>query len=193
MSNSIDFYEKNAQDFYNDTVSVDMSELYHRFLPLVPKNGLILDAGCGSGRDAFAFKELGYRVTAFDASERLCELASATISEPVLCARFDEISWQGGFDAVWACASLLHVKQSELPASVLSLVKALKPGGVMYCSFKLGDQERVKGDRSFTDMTDQSFRALVDKLCPRADIEIWITNDQRPERDEQWLNAILKL
>lgn len=188
-----DYYEQNAQDFYDSTVSVDMSELYDRFLPLVPAGGAILDAGCGSGRDAYLFKNRGYEVTAFDASEGLCKLASAQLSESVVCMRFSEIEWQGAFDAVWACASLLHVPKAELSESISLLLKALKPGGVMYCSFKLGDHERELGGRFFTDMTDQSFRELMSDIKPDADVETWITEDQRPDRDERWLNVIVRL
>jgi ubiquinone/menaquinone biosynthesis C-methylase UbiE len=42
-----------------------MAPLYTRFLARIPAGGHILDAGCGSGRDALAFRKLGYAVTAF--------------------------------------------------------------------------------------------------------------------------------
>jgi hypothetical protein len=36
-----------------------MAPLYARFLARIPAGGHILDAGCGSGRDALAFRRLG--------------------------------------------------------------------------------------------------------------------------------------
>jgi len=48
-----------------------MSAIHERFLQAIPAGGNILDAGCGSGRDAKAFKELGYRIIAFTASREL--------------------------------------------------------------------------------------------------------------------------
>ena len=186
-----DYYEQNAQGFFNGTVEVDMSVLYNRFLPLVPEGGSILDAGCGSGRDALFFKNKGYEVTAFDASETLCKLASVLLNQTVECMRFNEITRQGEFDAVWACASLLHVPRAELSGSISALIGSLKPDGVMYCSFKLGDEERESGGRFFTDMTDTSFRALMSDIRPDVQIETWITEDQRPDRNESWLNALV--
>lgn len=186
-----DYYEQNAQDFFDGTVSVDMSELYDRFLPLVPAGGLILDAGCGSGRDALSFQNKGYKVTAFDASETLCKLASGLLDQAVECMRFNELKRQGEFDAVWACASLLHVPRAELPGSIAALIESLKPDGVMYCSFKLGEEERESGGRFFTDMTEGSFRSLMSEISPDADVETWITEDQRPDRNEHWLNALI--
>jgi 2-polyprenyl-3-methyl-5-hydroxy-6-metoxy-1,4-benzoquinol methylase len=186
-----DYYEQNAQDFFDGTVEVDMSVLYDRFLPLVPEGGSVLDAGCGSGRDGLFFKSKGYKITAFDASETLCELASELLNQTVECMRFNEIRRQGEFDAVWACASLLHVPRAELSDSISALISSLKPGGVMYCSFKLGDEEREHDGRFFTDMTEESFRSLMSEVSPEAEVETWITEDQRPDRNESWLNALV--
>jgi 2-polyprenyl-3-methyl-5-hydroxy-6-metoxy-1,4-benzoquinol methylase len=188
-----DYYEQNAQDFFDGTVEVDMSVLYDRFLPLVPEGGSVLDAGCGSGRDGLFFKSKGYKITAFDASETLCELASELLNQTVECMRFNEIRRQGEFDAVWACASLLHVPRAELSGSISALISSLKPDGVMYCSFKLGEEEREHDGRFFTDMTEESFRLLMSDISPDAEIETWITEDQRPDRNESWLNTLVKL
>ena len=70
------YYTENATEFFRETVDVDMTPLYDRFLPLIPAGGHILDAGCGSGRDARYFLDRGYRITAFDASSELAALAT---------------------------------------------------------------------------------------------------------------------
>ena len=72
----MNYYDINCQDFFDNTVNTDMGQHYDEFLKIIPKNGKILDAGCGSGRDTFNFKSLGYTVTAIDGSKKMCELAS---------------------------------------------------------------------------------------------------------------------
>ena len=42
----------------------------------LPKDAVILDFGCGSGRDTRYFLKKGYHVDATDGSENLCALAS---------------------------------------------------------------------------------------------------------------------
>lgn len=54
-----EYYQINAQDFYKNTVEVNMSSLYEKYLP---RKTAILDVVCGSGRDTKAFLELGYDV-----------------------------------------------------------------------------------------------------------------------------------
>ncbi len=191
MTDSIEYYDQNAQEFFDGTVGVDMSELYDRFLPLVPDGGSILDAGCGSGRDAVAFQSKGYEVTAFDASRSLCELASEQLGKPVHCLRFEEIEWQRAFDGVWACASLLHVQRANLKEAFEVLLGSLKPKGVMYCSFKLGDKGRSENGRIFTDMTAYELQRVLKDIFPDLTLEIWVTEDQRPNRSESWLNALI--
>jgi len=42
------YYDNNAQDFYDSTIVINMQTLYGQFLPLLPAGGSILDAGCGA-------------------------------------------------------------------------------------------------------------------------------------------------
>ena len=65
---SIDYYNKYAAKVFEETVDQDMSEIRTEFLNLLEEGDTILDLGCGSGRDSLIFYELGYDVTAMDAS-----------------------------------------------------------------------------------------------------------------------------
>ncbi len=123
----MNYYESNAKAFVESTRLVDMQPLYQRFLPLLPKQAHILDAGCGSGRDAKQFIEQGYKVNAFDASRKIAALAEKEIEQPVLIQRLQDIQYQNQFDGIWACASLLHVPAKELPDVLHRLALALKP------------------------------------------------------------------
>lgn len=142
------YYTEHAQDFFDSTVKVDIGKLYQRFLPRIPENGAILDAGCGSGRDSKNFLDLGYDVTAFDANRSLVQLASEHMGQEVLHSTFQNFdAGTSTFDGIWACASLLHVTTEELPTVFTNLSRFLKSGGILYCSFKYGDVELVRNGR----------------------------------------------
>ena len=148
-----------------------MEHVYDPFLALMPPAGRILDAGCGSGRDAIAFVKRGFEVTAFDGSVELARLASDRTGLSILHLTFDEIAWRDEFDGVWACASLLHLPSRELQAALQRLVHALRLGGVLYVSMKAGQSEGEREGRWFTDATPSTFRpcwrALINWMCSR--------------------------
>ena len=169
-----------------------MAPLYARFLAHVSAGWQILDAGCGSGRDALAFRRLGYAVTAFEASPTLARMASAHCGLPVEVRRFQEIDREDRFDAIWACASLLHVPMAELPDVLQRLGRALKPVGVLYASFKYGAGEREQEGRRFTDLDEDGLAALVEAVPALEVVETWVTGDRREGREgERWLNALV--
>ena len=54
---TLDYYQRNAKEFFSQTINVDMQNVYQPFLEYLPKTQLsnqqkILDVGCGSGRDS---------------------------------------------------------------------------------------------------------------------------------------------
>ncbi|WNC72507.1 class I SAM-dependent methyltransferase [Thalassotalea psychrophila] len=188
---SIQFYQDNADDFFEGTVNVDMSNIYQHFTKSLNDSALILDAGCGSGRDTKAFLDMGYYVEAFDASTELVSRASLYAGIEVKHAVFNDVDCTAKYDAIWCCASLLHVPEIDLPDTLSKLANALKPSGIWYVSFKYGDSQREKDGRSFTDINEQRLAELVSNLSNIEISSTWITEDNRPDRDEKWLNAIL--
>ena len=192
MPDTIAYYNDNAEAFFSDTAGVDMADLHRRFLQTIPEGGLILDAGCGSGRDSKAFLGLQYRVRAFDASPELAKKATEHIGQTVSTQTFDDVSEVACYDGVWACASLLHIPESGLPKALGHLWTALKPAGTLYLSFKLGEAERFHNGRHFTDATESRLNGWLTKLADVDTVECWITRDQRPGRQEHWLNALVR-
>jgi len=190
---TLKYYQDNAQTFFDGTVNVDMSSLYETFTRHLTSGARVLDAGCGSGRDAKAFLEMGYQVEAFDASPAMVELAREHTGLPVQLMTFADVDWKEKFDGIWCCASLLHVPAVELPGVMRRLADALKPGGVWYVSFKYGDGdgEREVDGRRFTDMDEMGLRALVEFVAEIKVVGIWLTKDKRPRKDEVWVNGII--
>ncbi|TGN41183.1 DUF3427 domain-containing protein [Marinobacter confluentis] len=191
MKDTLAYYDSNANAFVDSTFEVSMDELYQEFLPQVIDGGHILDAGCGSGRDALFFAQCGYRVSAFDGSKAVANLARQKTGLKVQHRSFEDINESNTYDAVWACASLLHLPAADVPGAISRLWKALKPDGLLYVSFKVGSGERVDKGRHFTDANELIAKEWVEGLPETEACRMWRTDDQRPERKEQWLNILL--
>lgn len=192
MSDTVDHYNRIAAQYFAQTVSIDMTDLHDRFIANLPRGGHILDAGCGSGRDAKAFLSRGFRVSAFDASAELCARASTFIGQPVETRSFLDVEEQCRYDGIWACASLLHLEEPQIRPALIKLLAALKPGGTLYVSFKLGDGERIDHGRLFTDATEVRLRGWL-SFAEVPSTEVWISTDRRPGSSEHWLNALVRI
>ncbi len=192
-STTLDYYNQNAQSFAAGTISVDFHETQDRFLKLLDKGSLVLDFGCGSGRDTRYFLEHGMYVEATDGSEELCRIASDYAGIPVKQMLFQELKETEKYDGIWACSSILHLPKQELKAVLKRMAGALKEQGIIYTSFKYGDFEGERNGRYFTDFTEDTFRDFVADITGIQIEEVWITGDVRQGRNEErWLNLIIR-
>ena len=186
------YYNLNAQDFIDATINIDMSSIYMRFLEYLPPKGRILDIGCGSGRDLKFFREKGYDVIGIEPSIELYEFAKEYSGCEVKNIDIQSINPQDRFDGIWASASLLHLTRQEIRDTFFKISHAIKSDAIIYCSFKYGDFEGEREDgRYFTHLTEESFSNILDQVPFLAIREIWVDDDRRPDRKDQWLNALV--
>ena len=190
--NTLDYYNKNSEEYFNSTLNVDMTNTYKEFLKLVPEGGKILDLGCGSGRDSMNFMKLGYEVTAVDGSKELAKKASALLGKEVIVSTFEELELKEKFHGIWACASLLHIKREDLKIVLNNLYNNLEDNGVFYMSFKYGEKEYVDDkNRYFNCFTDESIIGFINENTKFNILDLYITEDKLGRVNEvKWVNLI---
>ena len=133
---TLNYYQTNSESFIENTINVDVNDLYRPFLENIPSTGKILDAGCGSGRDTKFFLEKGFNVVAFDNSPNMVRHAAEYTGQEVLLMSFEDIEFKDNFDGIWACASVLHVPENNIFTVLSKFADALKDDGILYTSFK---------------------------------------------------------
>ena len=191
--NTAEYYNKNAKEFFRETLNLEMERFYKPFLSLLPIGGKILDAGCGSGRDSLYFRNNGYTVTAFDNCKELVALASEVIGQQVLHLEFQELNFNDEFNGIWASASLLHIPKMQIDDILNKLSNALKAQGVLYASFKYGEGETIERERLFNNYNEDTFKLLVSRHPDFKIVDIWKTEDVRQDRKGKfWLNILLQ-
>ena len=190
--NTLDYYNKNSEEYFNSTLNVDMTNTYKAFLKLLPKGGKILDLGCGSGRDSMNFMKLGYEVTAVDGAKELAKRASVLLGKEVIVSTFEELELKEKFHGIWACASLLHIKREDLKIVLNNLYNNLDDNGVFYMSFKYGEKEYVDDkNRYFNCFTDESIISFINENTKYNILGLYITEDKLGRVNEvKWVNLI---
>ena len=197
---NLSYYEQHAKSYAGTFDGFDLGEIRKRFVTAVRENsaaktedgleGRILDAGCGTGRDALEFIRLGYEVTALDPSPAMLRYCNRKIREAKLVKEteraakasrsqemtFDEISFRNEFDGVWAAASLLHVPVQAMPETLRILLRSLKPKGVLFFSMKYGTGEHEWDARFYTYYDRRAIREILQNIPQAREISIWLTD-----------------
>ncbi len=190
---TIEYYNQRSEQFTSTTVDLEFSDIQDRFLKYLPEGSLILDYGCGAGRDSRYFIQKGYSVEAIDGSAEMVRIASKTAGIPVKQMLFGDLEETEKYDGIWACASILHVPFAQMADIYVRMHRALKENGILYVSYKYGDFEGLRNDRYFTDFTEEKFAAFLKTVPALTVLEQWVSSDARPGRsEEKWLNAVLR-
>ena len=138
-NDTLQFYRDNARS-YADWAKAPSTRLV-RFLALLPQAGSVLELGCGAGNHSAEMLAAGFAVRPTDGSPEMAEVASRRLGRPVETMLFDQLDEQQAYDGVWASACLLHVPRDELAGILARIHRALKPSGVFYASFKVGESD----------------------------------------------------
>lgn len=186
---TLDFYDADPEGYASSTFGADMSDILGRFASRLPQGARVLDLGCGSGRDSLALMRMGFDVVSVDGSEGMCRVAERLSGIRVRNILFDDLDYVGEFDGVWACASLLHVASDNLPRILRLVGRSLRPGGILYMSFKEGTFEGERDGRHYTDMTASDLDRLTSS-CGFHTEDSWTSNDF--VRGIAWTNTIVR-
>ena len=170
-----------------------MTPIIGEFLNEMDEGATILDMGCGSGRDSLYMYELGYDVTAMDASLEMCRLAEVHTGLEVLQMKYEDMEFDDVFDGIWACGAFVHIPKDEMPAILKKTAAALQEQGILYLSVRLGNFEGFRGERYFSDYTETEIRDLLEDTGKFTIEKLWITADVRSNHpDTRWINVLAR-
>lgn len=186
INSTLEFYNNNYEDYFKSTVAVDMSSIRQVLTQKLEPKSILLDAGCGSGRDTKAFKEAGFIVFAFDASAKMAEIAQKYTGVPVDVHEFKDLRDISFYDGVFASASLLHLNDSELSTAVDRVFVSLAPGGWVVATFKKGAGTEVDSNGRFFNYQSESNIEAVFTSVGFSQIQTYVMSDTMG-RQQDWI------
>ncbi|TCP78873.1 methyltransferase family protein [Rhizobium sp. PP-CC-2G-626] len=190
---TIRFYEREAKRYAAATAEQSMNEQIARFTKFLPGNALIVDLGCGGGRDLANFSRRGFNAVGLDAAFELAKIAGATSGCPVVVGDLLQMPFaKGSFDAVWASASLLHIQRNEIDHALNLINDILVAGGFFFCSMKVGRGElRTDDSRFFTYFMPSEWNERL--ACTGFElIESQADGFIGSEAGDRWMNTIAR-
>lgn len=193
--NTLEYYNKNAEIYCEQTLIGNLQENYNKFLKHLPQGAFILDFGCGSGRDSKYFLDNGYKVKAIDGSIEICKLASKYINQEVDCMKFEELEDINTYDGIWACSSILHVEKENLPNILCKMIESLKVNGIIYTSFKIGTGYEIKENKYYNYVTKEEMEQTLNELSKNVELIDYfetLPSTKRNAPNTIWGNFIIK-
>ena len=187
MNSTIQYYNQNAEEYFKETINIDIENFHKKFISLLPNNAKIIDIGCGSGRDVKAFSEMGYNTIGLDIAENLSATAKQHLNIDIIYENM--INWKSSepFDGMWCCGSLLHLHDDELQSFLQNLKYNLKQDGIIFISVKEGIPTGTNKDgRYFHNYTQNEICNILNKAGLEI-IDIEITKDLLKRYNFQWL------
>lgn len=130
----VDHYERHAHAFDSARRRAFVEKGWlDRFLLAVPKNGHILDLGCGGGEPVARYLiDTGHHVTGVDVSEKMIGLCRTRFGRHVwLRADMRSAAMGRLFHGILAWDSLFHLAHDDQAAMIAKMARWLEPGGVM--------------------------------------------------------------
>lgn len=167
------YYETYCKDFYNNPYATGDFPCYQMLVKRLKKGARILDLGCGCGKVAKYFSDLGFVTVGLDFSE--CMLSHARQDYPELDFRLQDISdfsFTEKFDGAIYAYSLFHLNKDQAEESIRCLCKVLVANAAVLFVIKIGEHEQPQtmpepfnlSRRNFCQIyTQQSFLQLLSK------------------------------
>ena len=197
IKKTIETYNQIAKIYADYTFNRLFQYHLNEFISLIPKDAKILDIGCGSGRDVQYFLDYNLNPIGIDISHEMINEAKTRVPNgdfkkmDMRNLKFKENT----FDALWACASLLHISRKELPKVLQNLNKIIKPNGILFIALKEGEGSKIIREQKYKDLPRLFVyynKPEIEKLINENGFSIIKSEIEKGTEKTNWINILCK-
>jgi len=139
-------YNKIAASYYSRRDLNKFNGELDKFVDLLPKNGRVLDVGCGAGIPTGKYLvSRGLKVTGIDISDTMLEMARKNVPEADFINKdMNTLDFKrNSFDGIISVYALFHVPKNNHPNIFKQFFKILKPDGILLINTGTSESEGV--------------------------------------------------
>ena len=197
IKKTIETYNQIAKIYADYTFNRLFQYHLNEFISLIPKDAKILDIGCGSGRDVQYFLDYNLNSIGIDISHEMINEAKTRVPNgdfkkmDMRNLKFKENT----FDALWACASRLHISRKELPKVLQNINKIIKPNGILFIALKEGEGSKIIREQKYKDLPRLFVyynKSEIEKLINENGFSIIKSEIEKGTEKTNWINILCR-
>ncbi len=191
---TIDTYNKTAKEMANkfNAIGTRVKDIQHAFSLAKKEDPIVLEIGCGNGRDAAEIVRHTKSYLGIDISSVMIDLAQGYVPEgKFIVADIDNYDFPEGIDLIFSFASLLHSDRDHVQDILRRAHAALNTDGIFFISLKMDAyqqkiQEDAFGLRVFYFYTPELIKEMAGKMYETIFLET------QEHLGQQWFSIILR-
>ena len=166
LTRTQDYYQKKYKAYHEKTFAIDPYDFLSPLAARLTAGAIVLDVGCGSGRDLLWMKKKGFDVIGLDRSSCLVKLARENSGCNVIEGDFETYDFSAiSADAIMLIGALVHIQYDQFSDVFKNITSLLSDFGIILITLKEGtgtltDEE----DRTFYLWQDEKARAIFYNL-----------------------------
>lgn len=196
-SRAIAWYDRHAPSLAETYERLEFKAIHGWLLDLLPeRQGLILDVGAGTGRDAAAIAALGHHVVAVEPSASMLREGCVRHPDPRIqwlddrLPGLERVHRMGmSFDAILLSAVWQHVEPGDRPRAFRKLIRLLTPGGILAITLRMGhapsERDMHEVSRAEVEALARGHGAFIERCVEAA--------DSQGRSDVRWVQLALRL
>jgi ubiquinone/menaquinone biosynthesis C-methylase UbiE len=162
---TVNSYSEHAEEYSRFHFKESFENRLELFIKFLPYKKLVLDAGCGCGRDTKYLIEHGINTIGIDLSYGIIEQARIHVPK----AKFIQMDMrklefeESSFSGIFAMASVFHIPKEQMPDLLIEFRRVLKNDGLLYICVMKGSSEKMVEKSAAVDKMGPRFFAFYDK------------------------------
>ncbi len=165
------------------------------FCRFCKRNGKVLLAGSGTGRDYKLLTEKGFSCVGIDYSRAMVKEAQKRTGGVFIKSDIRHISFKNEYDGIYCESLLTHLSIRDAKLVLRKFLISLKSKGILYLAVKIGEQgvyvsNDIGGKRYYMVYDKNKFCNLVKRMG--FDIICTIISDHTEKSRPKWLSLVAK-